>query len=51
MKFELHVNQSVPPKLVALGKVEAKLEAAGILSPLSHLDLAAPIAPVMKQNG
>ena len=41
----------VQQKPVALGKVEATLEAAGIVSPLSHLDLATPIVLVMKQNG
>ena len=57
---KLQVNQSVPPKFFKArsipfalkGKAELEsLEAAGIISPVSHSDWAAPIVPVMKQNG
>ena len=61
VKVKLQVDQSVPPKFFKAsipfalkGKVEAELEsleAAGIISPVSHSDWAAPIVPVMKQNG
>ena len=62
VKVKLQVDQSVPPKFFKArsipfalkGKVETELEsleAAGIISPVSHSDWAAPIVPVMKQNG
>ena len=61
VEIKLQVNQTVPPKFqkhpfALKGKVESELEsleAAGIISPVSHLDWAALIIlmPVMKQNG
>ena len=61
VKVKLQVDQSVPPmffkarsiSFALKGKVEAELEsleAAGIISPVSHSDWAAPIVPIMKQN-
>ena len=62
MKVKLLVDPSVSPKFYKARTVPfalkerveielQKLEASGIISPVDQSDWAAPIVPVMKQNG